>query len=227
MRVFKIMGFYLLAAITLTACDKDNDVVELPQDTTASSKLIVRASSDYDYTYYATAQALAAEIEENGMPELPLSASDWGYYQSVIGEEFDADVDMVNAIVDQVGVFQEMGLKDYMNEKLELKEDTQNMVMEIVEEGSIKGLDRRSTFRALPEREQQMLLAANAVAIDYENNSKTMAGSSRFLVLNIIGAIGGVLTGVAVGDALCGTVCAVVGGLIGGFIGWMSGGAGK
>jgi hypothetical protein len=227
MKVFKIMGLYLLAAITLSACSKDATESTQIQEN-ANSKIALTKALSYDYAYYNAAQAILADVESRGEPSFPLSAADWGHYQSLVGTELDMDLEAVNQIADQVFVMHQMGIKDYMNDKLELKEATQSMVMEIIEEGAIKNISRRASFRSLPEKEQQMLLGANAVARDYENNSKEMVGSnSRILVLNIIGAIGGVLTGVGVGYDLCGTACAIVGGIIGGVIGWFSGGVGK
>ena len=228
MKVFKIMGLYLLAAITLSACSKDaTESTQIQED--ANSKIALTKAPSYDFGYYNTAKAILSDIESRGEPSFPLSASDWGHYQSLAGTELDMDLATVNQIADQVFVMHEMGIKDYMNDKLELKDETQSMVMEIIEEGSIKNLSKRASFRLLPEKEQQMVLGANAVMLDYEiNGSKAMmAGGSRILILNIIGAIGGVLTGVGVGDDLCGTPCAIIGGIIGGVIGWFSGGVGK
>lgn len=228
MKVFKIMGLYLIAAITLAACSKDATTESSPIVEDANSKISIRGGSGYDFGYYAAGKAIQSDMESKGVPEFPLSAEDWGRYQEVVGVELDMDLTSVNLIADGVFTMHEMGLKDYMNDKLGLKEGTQTLVLEIVEGGSIKNVERRTSYHTLPKKEQQMVLAANALVLDYElNGGRVAVGGSRILILNIIGAVGGVLTGVGVGYDLCGWGCAVVGGIIGGVIGWFSGGAAK
>ena len=229
MKVFKIMGVYLLAAIVFTACSKDNST-ENSENLDANKTLAVRASADFNYGYYQAALDLQADFEARGGAELPLTADSWEYYKSVLGADFDLDVDTVNAIIERSAIIGEVGLKDYLNDYLGVKEDTKNFAMTIAEDGPIKGLERDARFNSLPEKEQLMLLGANAVALDFAKNSRMMTtpGSSRFFfyITSVIGAIGGVMTGVAVGDDLCGWPCAVVGGIVGGIIGWFAGGAG-
>ena len=185
MKVFKIMGLYLLAAITLTACSKDNnEQPNLELEAAAMTKAGKATTVGYDFDYYGITQQILADIESKGLPNFPLTAADLAYYSEVAGQELELSLDVVNQVAQQTLLSSEMGIKDYMNEKLELKEFTKNTVMSMIENGPVKDLTRLPEFYELPDRDQNVLMATNAVAKNYEG--KLQAKSTTGLIVDVM-----------------------------------------
>jgi len=232
MKVFKIMGLYLIAAITLTACSKDSATQSnLPLED-SSVNLTAKRAIDYDIQYYTATQTLGSEMQRKGIPELPLSLEDWNHYTSLIDLDLDVAVEDVNQIADRVLFAQEIGLKDYMNDHMELKDFTKTKILEIAELGPVKNLTKSSDFRSLPELEQNMLLSANAIALDYEPyyTRASMGTADRavfVIIIQVTSTIAGAVVGWQVGQECCGTAGAIVGALLGGIAGFFTAGASK
>ncbi len=227
MKVFKIMGLYLLAAVTLMACSKDNqEAIEIEQKNDANFGVSRAVSFDYDY--YTISQLLQEDAESHGAPSFPLNSEDLAYYTDLTGIAVELDLETVNLIAEQTLVSKEMGIKKYMDEKMELKDFTKNTAMKIIENGAFKDLTRLPEFYEIPDREQNMLMAANAAAKNFEGKLRAARHGSDVIMEVMIGTIAGTLTGAYYGTLCCGLVGGAIGGFIGGvvggFVAWLGSG---
>ncbi len=218
------MGLYLIAAITLNACSKDSATEAAPQEDVLTAKFGLERAPDYSFDYYGATKSVKTNIESKGFASFPLTESDLAYYQEVAGHSIDIELAKANFIAEQVVLSQEMGFKNYMNEKLDLKEYTKATVLDIMENGSRKRLTGEAGFGLIPAEEQNMLMAANSAAQSYESTGRSYAGTRDFIA-GVAYGIAGAATGAYFGGLCCGPVGAIVGGIIGGVLGWLGGSA--
>lgn len=230
MRVFKIMALYLIAAITFTACTKDSNSESVDYDNNGVNLTTKGGEPSVHFGYYNAAKTLTSGFESGARLSLPFTAADWNSYQTLVGTEFEMPLETVNKITDETIIAVEVGLKDYMNYHMDLKEYTKSKILEISENGSDEAIEFSRDFRNLPEMEQNMIKSANAIAKDFELNARSHDAGSRnwiWVVGGVTSAISGAVVGWNYGMHCCGTAGAIVGGIIGAVAGWFVGSAGK
>jgi len=224
------MGLYLLAAITLAACTKDAESEATIDMNDSSINLTAKGGSSSDFGYYNAIKTITSDIESGTRPELPLTASEFDYYQSLIGTEFEMPLETVIRITDESILATEIGLKDYMNEHMELKDFTKTKILQIAENGPAFGIERTGDFRALPKLEQNMIVSANAIAQDFATNARSgfqKTDDGWWIAGGVMSAITGAVVGWNYGMHCCGTAGAIVGAVLGAVAGWFVGSAGK
>ena len=229
MRVF-IMALYLIAAITFTACNKDSNTESIDYDNNGVNLTAKGGEPSVHFGYYNAAKTLTGEFESGARLSLPFTTADWNSYQSLIGTEFDMPLETLNKITDETIIAVEVGLKDYMNYHMDLKEYTKSKILQITENGPIAGVEFSREYRSLPKAEQNMILSANAIANDFLTHARGAEFGTRnweWAVGGVISAISGAVVGWNYGMHCCGTVGAIVGGIVGAVAGWFVGSAGK
>lgn len=224
------MGLYLIAAITFTACSKDSTSESINNTENSSVNLTIKGAPSVHFGYYSAIKTITSDIESGTIPKLPLSSTDWNYYQSLIETDFEMPLETVARITDESIIAHEVGLKDYMNERMDLKEFTKSKILEIAENGPLLGVERDSEFKNLPELEQNMIVTANTIALDFKTNARSTASridNGWWIAGGVMSAITGAVIGWNYGQHCCGTAGAIVGAVIGAVAGWLVGSAGK
>ncbi len=229
MKIFYRGIFALLVSIVMVACSKDNAANEIQENSGANINMPT-SNKAQSINYYEATKILTEEFGQN-VPKLPLTQADVDYYAGLVHYEGQLQAAQANEVADHVAYAQEVGVRKYMDERMDYEEFTKETVLLIMgNNGPIENIEASSEFRNLPKNEQKVILEVNKIARDYSeimrsSNNRTVSCSANGqpAPCSFVGAAIGFMAG----NGLCGIPCGVGGAILGGIIGWAIGGGGK
>ena len=227
MKIVKTLGIVLILSCLITACseEKQQEPVTIESQSLFASKRAVKAPT----TTFDAYLNVKVAIETHGMPALPLDRGTFYELQSLSGIETEIDTKSANLILDELFVFQEMGVVPYIRERTNFSELTKDLIIKIIAEESIEGIDEVEGFASLKRDEQELLLHLNAVALEFKEEAAGFEHRDRYCGTYISGydsyapcTRAGAIIGSSIGMSLCSFPCGIIGGVLGGLFGhWL------
>ncbi|MDC7996678.1 hypothetical protein [Gilvibacter sediminis] len=227
MRTLLYMSIALVMSFLVTACSEENqqEPITIESQSLFASKRAVKAPT----TTFDAYLSVKAAIETHGMPALPLDRGSFYELQSLSGIETEIDTKSANLILDELFVFQEMGVVPYIRERTNFTELTKDLIIKIIAEESIEGIDEVEGFASLKRDEQELLLHLNAISLEFKEGAAGFEHRDRYCGTYISGydsyapcTRAGAVIGGTIGMSLCSFPCGIIGGVLGGLFGhWL------
>ncbi|WP_435578128.1 hypothetical protein [Gilvibacter sp.] len=228
MKIVKTLGIVLILSCFITACSEENqqEPITIESQSLFDNKRAAKAPTTTYDAYLNVKEA----IETHGMPTLPLDRGSFHELLSLSGIDAEVDTKSANLILDELFVFQELGVVTYIQEKTNFSELTKDLIIKIIAEESVEGIDEVEGFASLKRDEQELLRHLNTVALEFKEGAAGFGRSSGPCGTYISGyhhsyapcTTAGAIMGSSIGMSLCGIPCGILGGVLGGLFGhWL------
>ncbi len=226
MKVFKIMSSLFILSIVILSCSKETNIEN--ENALNNKSLIYESAQKESGNVYDQYIRVKNEIENNGMPKVPLNQGDFDHLLQVAGYSGNLTLENANEIIDMILTVFENGLNDYIMNNTEFTMFTKEHILLIADVGYVESIEDIPGFNNIPSSEQELLVGANNVSrqfIDGTNGNSNGRFSSGYYVNDqlvsrgLFGANFGGFVGFIGGLVLCGPLCALGGAIVGGIAG--------